>query len=84
MESQQGDAIPLSVNISANQMLDPEFPNQAMSICMDNDVSPEFIELELTESVFIRDEKSALRALNPTFRIKFRNKSLGIMCQVHQ
>lgn len=64
MESQQGDAIPLSVNISANQMLDPEFPNQAMSICMDNDVSPEFIELELTESVFIRDEKSALRALN--------------------
>ncbi|MED5488118.1 MAG: EAL domain-containing protein [Pseudomonadota bacterium] len=64
MESQQGDAIPLSVNISANQMLDPEFPNQAMSICMDNDVSREFIELELTESVFIRDEKSALRALN--------------------
>ena len=64
MESQQGDAIPLSVNISANQMLDPEFPNQAMCICMDNDVSPEFIELELTESVFIRDEKSALRALN--------------------
>ena len=48
MESQQGDAIPLSVNISANQMLDPEFPNQAMCICMDNDVSPEFIELELT------------------------------------
>ncbi len=23
-------------------------------------------------------------AVNPTFRIKFRNKSLGIMCQVHQ
>ena len=22
--------------------------------------------------------------LYPTFRIKFRNKSLGIMCQVHQ
>ena len=22
--------------------------------------------------------------VKPTFRIKFRNKSLGIMCQVHQ
>ena len=72
MESQQGDAIPLSVNISANQMLDPEFPNQAMSICMDNDVSREFIELELTESVFIRDEKSALRALNTLREHGFR------------
>ena len=72
MESQQGDAIPLSVNISANQMLDPEFPNQAMCICMDNDVSPEFIELELTESVFIRDEKSALRALNTLREHGFR------------
>ena len=72
MESQQGDAIPLSVNISANQMLDPEFPNQAMSICRDNNVSPEFIELELTESVFIRDEKSALRALNKLRDYGFR------------
>ncbi|MDY6975976.1 MAG: EAL domain-containing protein [Pseudomonadota bacterium] len=64
MESHQGEAIPLSVNISANQMLDPAFPDQAVSVCMDNNVSPGFIELELTESVFIRDEKSALRALN--------------------
>ena len=72
MESQQGDAIPLSVNISANQMLDPGFPDQAVSICMDNNVSPEFIELELTESVFIRDEKSALRALNTLREHGFR------------
>ena len=72
MESQQGEAIPLSVNISANQMLDPKFPDQAMSICMDNNVSPEFIELELTESVFIRDEKLALRALNTLREHGFR------------
>ena len=64
MESQQGDAIPLSVNISANQMLDPLFPEQAASICENNHVSPEYIELELTESVFVKDEKKALRALN--------------------
>lgn len=72
MESQQGDAIPLSVNISANQMLDPQFPDQAVSVCMDNNVSPEFIELELTESVFIRDEKSALRALNTLRELGFK------------
>lgn len=63
MESHQGEAIPLSVNISANQMLDPHFPEQALAICLNNHVSPEYIELELTESVFIRDEKAALRAL---------------------
>lgn len=28
--------------------------------------------------------KALLPSLVPTFRIKFRNKSLGIMCQVHQ
>ncbi|AXT38196.1 bifunctional diguanylate cyclase/phosphodiesterase [Alteromonas sp. BL110] len=72
MESQQGEAIPLSVNISANQMLDPEFPDQAASVCLDNNISPEFIELELTESVFIRDEKSALRALNTLRESGFR------------
>ena len=72
MESQQGEAIPLSVNVSANQMLDPKFPDQAVSICMDNNVSPEFIELELTESVFIRDEKLALRALNTLRERGFR------------
>lgn len=64
MESQQGNAIPLSVNISANQMLDPQFPEHALAICLESHVSPEYIELELTESVFIRDEKAALRALN--------------------
>ena len=64
MESQQGDAIPLSVNISATQMLDPLFPEQAASICDNNHVSPEYIELELTESIFVKDEKAALRALN--------------------
>ncbi|MAJ70954.1 MAG: hypothetical protein CBB67_006450 [Alteromonadaceae bacterium TMED7] len=29
-------------------------------------------------------EKRLVVMFEPTFRIKFRNKSLGIMCQVHQ
>ncbi|NDW16374.1 EAL domain-containing protein [Alteromonas genovensis] len=72
MESQQGEAIPLSVNISANQMLDETFPEKALDICRTNDVSPEYIELELTESVFVRDEKTALRSLNALRELGFR------------
>ena len=72
MESQQGGAIPLSVNISANQLLDAHFPEQAVKICEDNHVSPEYIELELTESVFIRDEKSAFKALHHLRECGFR------------
>jgi len=72
MESQQGDAIPLSVNISANQLLDPQFPEQALSICEGNNVSPQYLELELTESVFIRDEKAALRSLNALRDLGFK------------
>ena len=72
MEAQQGEAIPLSVNISANQLLDTNFPEQAAAICRSSHVSPEYIELELTESVFIRDEKAALRALNDLRELGFR------------
>lgn len=72
MESQQGGAIPLSVNISANQLLDSDFPEQAVKICEDNHISPEYIELELTESVFIRDEKSAFKALHRLRECGFR------------
>ena len=72
MESQQGGAIPLSVNISANQLLDSDFPEQAVKICEDNHISPEYIELELTESVFIRDEKSAFKSLHRLRECGFR------------
>ncbi|KXJ58595.1 MAG: histidine kinase [Alteromonas sp. Nap_26] len=72
METQQGEAIPLSVNISANQLLDKSFPEQAHRICQSSHVSPEYIEFELTESVFIRDERAALRALNHLREYGFR------------
>ncbi len=31
-----------------------------------------------------KGKRGGSRVIYPTFRIKFRNKSLGIMCQVHQ
>lgn len=72
MESQQGYAIPLSINISVNQMLDAAFPEQAQSICQKNQISPQMIELELTESLFVRDERAALNALNQLRNLGFR------------
>ena len=72
MEAQQGESIPLSINISVNQMLDTEFPAQATKICDDCSVRTDMIELELTESIFIRDEKAALVALNSLREVGFR------------
>ena len=72
MESQQGYAIPLSINVSGNQILDTHFPSQASAICAENHVSPSMIEIELTESIFIRDERAALDALNNLRQAGFR------------
>ena len=72
MEAQQGEGIPLSINISVNQMLDNDFPAQATKICNNCSVRTDMIELELTESIFIRDEKAALAALNNLREVGFR------------
>lgn len=72
MESQQGYAIPLSINVSGNQILDTGFPAIASAICAENHVSPSMIEIELTESILIRDEDAALSALNNLRQEGFR------------
>nr|WP_246261263.1 GGDEF and EAL domain-containing protein [Alteromonas ponticola] len=72
MMDTQGMMLPLSVNVSANQLLDKQFAQQAKAICDENDVSPNLIEMELTESIFIRDHQSAIRSLNALREAGFR------------
>jgi len=72
MESQHGTAIPLSINISANQILDKDFPFQAAALCKSGNIDAQMIEIELTESVFIRDNQAALTALNKLRELGFR------------
>ncbi len=72
MMETQGMMLPLSVNVSANQVLDKNFVQQAQKICADSDVPTSCIELELTESIFIRDHKSALRSLSALREAGFR------------
>lgn len=63
MMETQGVSIPLSINISANQLLDKEFASRAAAICHSCDIATSMIEIEITESIFMRDERSAVRSL---------------------
>ena len=60
---QQGKAVPLSINISATQLLNDNFADQALAICQAADISPKLIEIEITERIFIDDEALAFAAL---------------------
>lgn len=56
-------AVPISVNISASQILDDNFLGQLHSYITNAAISPELLELEITESVFIDDDSQATRKL---------------------
>ncbi|MFS1701567.1 putative bifunctional diguanylate cyclase/phosphodiesterase [Alteromonas sp. AMM-1] len=63
MMEAEGLSVPMSVNISANQLLEPGFAAVALALCEDHVVSPQLIEIEITESIFIKDQSNAWRAL---------------------
>lgn len=67
------ELIQLAVNISVNQLLDPKFPAQAATICREHNISPAYIEIELTESIFIQDSERAIDALS-----SLRNKGFSL------
>ena len=67
-----GVKIPISVNISSPQILDPEFLPQIMSICSEYDAAHEFIELEITESVFMLEDESPTERLLEIQKAGFR------------
>jgi len=56
-------ALHLAVNVSARQLLDPEFPQLVASILEQTDTDPASLILEVTESIFIEDDGDARRIL---------------------
>lgn len=54
-----GIYVPISVNISATQILDDNFLNVLKKKIRVADINPKLLELEITESVFINDDNSA-------------------------
>ncbi|MCC5811063.1 MAG: EAL domain-containing protein [Ectothiorhodospiraceae bacterium] len=66
-----GQDLRVSVNISARQLSDPGFPEKVGRILAGSGVSPEAIELEITESSLVQDPEKAVDILH-------RLKELGI------
>ncbi len=58
------DGIRLSVNVSAAQLRNPEFPIQLGQILEDTGFPPERLELEITETCLVLDPVVAERSLN--------------------
>lgn len=76
-----GVKIPISVNISSPQILDPNFLEQLITICKNHNTPYELLELEITESVFMAGDESPsvrLRAIQQAgFRISLDDFGTG-------
>lgn len=54
----------IAINVSAIQLKNHGFIDKMLSIIEENGVTPDDIEIEITESVFIQDKKEAIDDLN--------------------
>lgn len=59
-----GTKVPISVNISATQVLDPQFIDTIKTLFEHRAVDASLLELEVTESVFINDSSNANKRLD--------------------
>ncbi len=59
-----GSRLVLSVNVSARQLMDPDFARTVTTVLAETSTSPDSLILEVTETVFIRDGDRALAAMN--------------------
>jgi diguanylate cyclase (GGDEF)-like protein len=62
----------IAVNVSAHQLMAPEFPATVAAVLAETNTNPGVVTLEVTESVFLRDSDRALVALNHL-------KEIGVM-----
>lgn len=55
--------IRVAVNVSGEQLLDPDFPTMVVSALANSGLAPQRLEIEVTESIFVRDAVLARSAL---------------------
>ncbi|WP_051213582.1 bifunctional diguanylate cyclase/phosphodiesterase [Maritalea myrionectae] len=67
--------LPVSVNLSPAQLTAPNFAEQVQDILLESGLPPERLELEVTESSFISDQKKAISVLQ-------KLKDMGIAISV--
>ena len=66
---QEGVQVPVSVNLSARILHDGHFPDQVEGLLDSEGISPEQLELEITESVIMADPAHALEILTRISRM---------------
>ena len=57
------DHIKINVNVSPEQLLEPDFHQHVVNAMAESGLRPERLEIEVTESIFLRDASVARRAL---------------------
>lgn len=55
--------VKVNVNVSPEQLLEPDFPQQVIGALASSGLRPERLEIEVTESIFVRDAAVARNAL---------------------
>ncbi|MEL6541656.1 MAG: EAL domain-containing protein [Pseudomonadota bacterium] len=55
--------VKVNVNVSPEQLLEPDFPQQVIDALATSGLRPERLEIEVTESIFVRDASVARNAL---------------------
>ncbi len=66
------DDLKISVNVSAHQLMSPDFAATVAAVLTDTDTDPGLVTLEMTESVFVEDAERALVVLDDL-------KHIGVM-----
>ena len=56
-------AVPVGVNVSALQFRLQDFPDQVAAALRDSGLAPEYLELEITESVIMHGAENAIASL---------------------
>jgi len=62
--NRQPDDLAISVNVSAHQLMSPDYTATVATVLSDTNTDPERVILEVTESVFAQDGEHALRVLH--------------------
>lgn len=60
--------VSVAVNFSSVQLKDKDFPDFVIRLLEENEVSPEFLEIELTESVFAKESEDTKEFMDKLFR----------------
>jgi diguanylate cyclase (GGDEF)-like protein len=60
----QADGLSMSVNVSAHQLMSPNYARTVAAVLAETNTDPGLVTLEVTESVFVQDSERALVVLN--------------------